>query len=242
MNLTLGLAQVYRPEDASILDVAGDFFQQAASENVDLLVFPEFLMMPLEGTPEAFRAAAQPLDGPFVHAMAKMAAGHSIWTIFTMNQRNDSAPDAKPLNTAVVLDANGAIRGTYSKNHLFDLNPLKESDYMAPGTELLAPIEAPFGSFSIGICYDLRFPEIATQAAQQGCELMLYPAGWADGPTKADQWCALLAERARETRMHVAGVSLAGPGYVGQSCVFGPQGDLLATAGSSHELLVCQIG
>lgn len=250
MKLTLGLAQINRSENdaqgaayaETALRLVREFAKKATAQHVDLLVFPEFLMTPLGQTPDEFRQAAQPLEGPFVQEVRSIAADCGMWIMFTMNERNDAAPKAKPLNTAVVVDANGDIRGAYSKNHLFDLNPLKESDYMAPGTSLLAPIEAPFAKFSTGICYDLRFPEIADTAAAAGCNLMLYPAGWADGPSKADQWRALLAQRARETGMHVAGVSLAGTGYIGQSCVFSPDGTQIAGAGSGEELLVCEIG
>ena len=250
MSFLLGLAQVYRSQnDAELtqaanhaLDTVRAFAEKATALGVDLLVFPEFLMTPLAGAPDGFRRAAQPLDGPFAKAAGEIAAANKIWIIFTMNQQNDSRPSAKPLNTAVVVDPAGAVRGTYSKNHLFDLNPIKESDYMEPGNSLLAPVSAPFAKFSMGICYDLRFPEIAEAAASQGASLMLYPAGWADGPSKADQWRALLAERALQTGMHVAGVSLAGPGYIGQSCVYAPDGTQLAAAGRGEELLVCEIG
>ena len=107
MPFTLGLAQVYRPVER--------FAKQAAARNVDLLVFPEFLMTPLTGTPDEFRAAAQPLDGSFTRAVRAIAAANKLWIVFTMNERNDSSSSiapAKPLNTAVVVDESGTLRGT----------------------------------------------------------------------------------------------------------------------------------
>jgi predicted amidohydrolase len=40
------------------------------------------------------------------------------------------------------------------------------------------PAHAAFGRFGVAICYDIRFAEIATIAARQGCTAMFYPAAF----------------------------------------------------------------
>ena len=34
------------------------------------------------------------------------------------------------------------------------------------------------GSFGLGICYDIRFPELAMMAQRRGCIAMLYPGAF----------------------------------------------------------------
>ena len=156
---------------------------------------------------------------------------------------------AVPYNTAVVVDDAGCKRGMYRKTHLFDTDFVKESDKVAAGAELMAPILTPFCSLGVGICYDLRFPELARAAALAGCQVLVYPAAWVDGPRKVAQWRTLLAARAIENEMFVAGLSRcdrefgsARRDYAGHSCVFGPLGEEIATAeGASPELVVADI-
>ena len=84
--------------------------------------------------------------------------------------------------------------------------------------------------------------------ALAGCDLIVYPAAWVDGPRKVDQWRTLLAARAIENELYVAGLSRcdrdfgsAHRDYAGHSCVFGPLGEEIASAGLDEELLVAAI-
>lgn len=230
MTFTLGLAQSCHPSDGDVLALVDRFAAQAASRGVDLLVFPESLMTRYEVKRQAFLEAAQPVDGPFSRGVRQIAARHGLWMVYTLNERAAREPDffPKPFNTAVLCDSQGEIQGIYRKTHLFDTDFTRESDRMGVGDSLFSPIRTPFGTIGLAICYDLRFPEIARHAALRGCQLMIYPAAWVDGPTKASQWKTLLASRAIENEMFVAGVCRGDAGYVGCSCVVDPRGQVLA--------------
>ena len=39
-------------------------------------------------------------------------------------------------------------------------------------------LSAALGRFGLGICYDVRFPELAAISARQGCQLCLYPSAF----------------------------------------------------------------
>ena len=247
MSFRLGLAQCCHPADGDVLTMAATWAQRAVEQGVDLLVFPESLMTPFDASASVFAQSAEPIDGPFCTAMDALAAQCGIWMVYTANERG--AQDARPFNTAIVVDPSGAKRGVYRKVHLFDTDFVRESDKITPGGELLAPVEAPFGRIGVGICYDLRFPEHARAAALAGADVVVYPAAWVDGPRKVDQWRTLLAARAIENELFVAGLSRcdrafggAARDYAGNSCVFGPLGELVAQAhGIEEELLVADI-
>lgn len=211
----------------------------AKDRGVDLLVFPESLMSRYEQSTEAFCREAEPVDGPFSRAVDAIAARYGLWIVYTLNELNPSG--GKPYNTAIVVDDSGVKRGIYRKIHLFDTDFTHESDRMSAGDELFEPIETPFGRLGLGICYDLRFPELARAAALAGCDVLVYPAAWVAGNTKAEQWHTLLAARAIENEMFVAGVSRADEGYIGQSAVADPRGILIAQVGVGEELLTCTI-
>lgn len=241
MACRLGLAQVCHPENGDVVSLVVKYARQAADERVDLLVFPESLMCRYEEKIAAFKKNAEPLDGEFSRAMDNIAAHYGLWLVYTMNERNDSHPDAKPFNTAVVVDPLGIRRGVYRKVHLFDTDFTQESSRMSAGDKPFDPIKTPFGKLGLAICYDLRFPEVARSAAKAGCDIMLYPSAWVSGPCKELQWKTLLASRAIENQMFVAGVSRADEGYIGCSCAFGPDGVVLAQADDKERLLVFEL-
>ena len=63
--------------------------------------------------------------------------------------------------------------------HLFDIDipgkiTFRESDVLAAGDELTV-VDTDVGRLGIGICYDLRFPELAMLYARQGVQLIVYP-------------------------------------------------------------------
>ena len=238
MRFTIGLAQTCHPADGDVPALVDAYAARAAERGADMIVFPESLMSRYEKERAAFLAESQPLDGPFTQAIDAIAAKRGLWIAYTMNEAN---PEGLPFNTAIISDDQGKRRGIYRKVHLFDSATTQESERMAAGDLLFAPIEAPFARIGLGICYDLRFPELARAAALAGCEVMLYPAAWVDGPGKARQWKALLAARAIENGMFAVGVCRADEGYVGCSCAVAPDGEALAQADAAEQLLTCEI-
>lgn len=234
----MGLAQCRHRQGEAATALVERFADEALESGVDLLVFPESLMNPLGESTQEFTAAAQPLDGPFARAVDAIAAACGMWTVYTVNEAN---PDGKPFNTAIVVDNRGVRQGVYRKTHLFDAGDKRESDRMSAGDKLFEPVDTPFGKLGLGICYDLRFPEVARHAALAGCDVMLYPAAWVAGSHKVEQWKTLLAARAIENEMFVAGACCVDEDRIGQSCVFDPMGVELASGGTGEELVTCRI-
>lgn len=59
-----------------------------------------------------------------------------------------------------------------------------------------------FGKIGLGICYDVRFPEMAMIAARQGCVAMIYPGAFnlTTGPL---HWELLARARSAEVNAFV---------------------------------------
>ena len=239
MEVTIGLAQTCHPADGDVVSLVREYACKAREASVDLLVFPECLMSRYESSLGDFLAQSQPLDGDFPRAVAEIAREHGLWIVFTMNELNGKG--GLPYNTAVVVDDEGVQRGVYRKVHLFDSETTRESERMAPSDALFDPIDTPFGRLGLAICYDLRFPEVARHAALHSCDLLVYPSAWVAGPDKVRHWEALLAARAIENELFVAGVCRADYGYIGNSMLVGPDGVVRARADETEGLTVARI-
>lgn len=208
MDLMIGLANV----DFDHLDLV---LEQVTDARIELLVLPE-----------NFSLEPEPLGGSVMRHMAKVAAELNTWVVYACRETNPTGD--LPYNVGIVLDNKGNLRASYRKCHLYDAHGERESDLMTAGSALMPPTQTPFGRLGLGICYDLRFPEVARAAAAEGCDLMLYPAAWHDGPQKLEHWKTLLRARAIENEMFVAGVCKAGERYVNRSYLVDPLGRIVA--------------
>ena len=237
MSYAIGLAQTGYPADGDVLAQARAVARRASERNVSMLVFPENLMCPRELTTEELLKISEPLSGPFATEMCSIARQQGLWIVFTMSEAKPV--DGLPFNTAAVANPDGKLVATYQKCHLYDAHTVRESDRMTAGPTLCPPIQTPFCTLGLGICYDLRFPEVARSLALGGCDLVAFPAAWHDGPNKELHWQTLLRSRAIENEVFVAGVCHGASRYVRTSYVFDPLGNTLASG--SDDLLVCDI-
>ncbi|KAG0380210.1 Carbon-nitrogen hydrolase [Mortierella sp. AD032] len=87
-------------------------------------------------------------------------------------------------NTHVLISPQGDITSSYRKIHLFDVNiapngpRLMESNTTVPGDTVTPPVSTPVGKVGLGICYDVRFPEMALKLRRMGAEILTYPSAF----------------------------------------------------------------
>lgn len=240
MAYRIALAQSGYPQGGDAVAQARGYADRAAAAGCSLVVFPENFMCPRRLDAAGLQSIAEPVDGPFVRAMGDVARRSGLWAAFTFIERGPQG--GRPFNTAVAVDSSGTVRGSYRKCHLYDALGERESDRLSSGGRAPSPVDAPFATLGLQVCYDLRFPEPARALAIAGCDLLLYPAAWHDGPCKAAQWETLLRARAVENELFVAGVCRAGEGFSGCSMVVDPMGRVVARAeGNAEGLLVAEV-
>lgn len=204
-----------------------------APGSVDLVVLPEASMVDF-GSPDLDLAPlAEPLDGPFVQMIGVEARRLGATVVAGMFEQTDGLP----FNTLVVVGADGELRQTYRKIHLYDSFGYRESERLLPGD--VTPVVVEIGGRPVGLmtCYDLRFPELARALVDAGAELLLVPAAWVAGERKLDHWRTLLAARAIENTVHVAAAAQGGDRYTGHSLVADPWGSIVVEAGSGPEIV-----
>jgi N-carbamoylputrescine amidase len=85
-------------------------------------------------------------------------------------------------NTVVMIDAGGAVLGTYRKTHIPDSPGYYEKFYFSPGDTGFRVWNTRHGKIGIAICWDQWFPESARALVLQGAEVLLYPTAIGSEP------------------------------------------------------------
>ncbi|NDO89649.1 carbon-nitrogen hydrolase family protein [Cellulosimicrobium cellulans] len=232
-RVTIGQIEVSADHAANLVTVAAAF-REAARVDADLLVLPEYAAaFEPRGTGAEH---AEPLDGPFVTTLRRLAREHRVAAI-AGTLVPGSAP-GRAVNVVVAADAHGEIVGTYRKVHLYDAFGHRESDLLDAGDPAAPPLVLRVGDLTCGVmtCYDLRFPESARRLVDAGADVLVVPAAWAAGDLKADQWRTLARARAIENTAVVLAVGQAGKGVIGRSLLVGPDGQVGLELGERAEL------
>jgi predicted amidohydrolase len=216
----------------------------AASRGAVLVVFPEYSSYFTPALGPDWPEHAQSLDGPFVRALAEIAAELGIHLVAGMIELVPGESE-RVANTLVAVDPTGEVVAHYRKIHLYDAFGMRESDRIVPGEIWLddaAPLFALCG-FTVGLqtCYDVRFPEVTRRLVDAGADLVLLPSEWVRGPLKEHHWRTLVTARAIENTVYVAAADHAPPVGAGNSMVVDPMGVELVTVGESTDVGVAWI-
>ncbi|MBW3085048.1 Hydrolase [Austwickia sp. TVS 96-490-7B] len=216
-----------------------EWTQRAADDGAQLVVFPEATMACF-GTRLA--QVAEDLDGPFASGVRGVARRCGVTVAVGMFT---PASQGRVHNTVMVSGPAGEWR--YDKVHLYDAFGSRESDYVAPGREV---VTAQVGDVTVGVatCYDVRFADQFTALGRAGAQVVVLPASWSDGPGKAEQWDLLTRARAMDAQAYLVACDQAWrPSKgddalgIGRSVVADPVGGVRARLGHESGLLVTDV-
>ena len=229
--------------------LVADRLRAAAAGGATLVVFPEATMCTFGDAAFDLSSVAEPLDGPFVSALAEGAARHGCVVVAGMfEQARGAEPGAVPgrdrgratarvFNTAVVVRPDGLV-AAYRKLHLFDALGARESDRVAAGDPARGAVTTLLDDdlvLGVMTCYDLRFPEMARALVDRGATLIALGAHWYNGPGKAEVWETLVRARAIESTAYVVAAGKPEDEGVGRSMVVDPLGEVLVELGGKEE-------
>lgn len=235
-HLTLSLGQI----DIQLGDVTRNWEQvrawttEAARRGSGLVLFPELWSTGYDL--ENWTKHAAPLGAGLFAELSALAREHRI----ALGGSILEAQDGRAYNTFALFAPDGELLSTYRKVHLFRL--MAEDQWLAPG-QALQLAETPWGQTGLGICYDLRFPEMFRRYALNGARLILLPAEW---PARRHyHWQTLLRARAIENQLFVAACNRVGESkgevFGGGSAVIDPWGEVLVEGGNQACLLTTEI-
>jgi len=157
--------------------------------------------------------------------------------------------DSKLYNTCTVYDPAGKLLGKHRKVHLFVIDvpgkiTFQESKVLSPGNSLTI-VNTEFCKIGIGICYDMRFPEMAQIYRQKGCDLLVYPGAF-NMTTGPAHWQILNQARAVDNQVYIATIAPARDetaSYIawGHSMVVNPWGKIAVEAEESETVIYADI-
>jgi N-carbamoylputrescine amidase len=158
---------------------------------------------------------SEEIPGPSTARLAEVAREEGVAIIASLFERR--APGLYH-NTAVTLNADGAIVGVYRKMHIPDDPLYHEKYYFAPGDLGFQAVDTAFGRVGTLVCWDQWYPEAARITALQGAEVLFYPTaiGWHPaektefGAAQYDAWLTIQRAHAIANGVYVAGVNRVG--------------------------------
>ncbi|MFK8114515.1 MAG: carbon-nitrogen hydrolase [Rubripirellula sp.] len=249
-NVRLSLVQM---RDAgsreACVSAAIGWIEQAADDGAQVICLQELFTGPYPCQSEDHRMFdhAEPIPGPSIDALAEVAGRREVVIVAPLFERR--APGVYH-NTAVVIDADGSVAGSYRKMHIPDDPLFYEKFYFAPGDLGFTPIQTRYAKLGVGICWDQWFPEAARLFALAGAEILLYPTaiGWIDdekeefGAGQQDAWQVSMRAHAIANGLWLGAPNRVGVEgrleFWGSSFIASPRGEVVTTANSSDQCVV----
>ncbi|KAF4375758.1 hypothetical protein F8388_014480 [Cannabis sativa] len=223
--------------------------EEAAEKGAKLVLLPEIWNSPYSN--DCFPVYAEDIDagGDASPSTAMLSEAARVLKITIVGGSIPERSGDKLYNACCVFGADGKLKAKHRKIHLFDIDiPGKitfiESKTLTAG-QTPTIVDTDVGRIGIGICYDLRFQELAMIYAARGAHLLCYPGAFnmTTGPL---HWELLQRARAADNQLYVATCSPARDtesGYVawGHSTLVGPFGEVLATTEHEETIIIAEI-
>ncbi|KAF9066832.1 carbon-nitrogen hydrolase [Rhodocollybia butyracea] len=238
---------------------AREMIIKAASAKPDLIVLPEcfnspygHVHFPVYAEKVGF-TPGEPYDiekseSDSVKMLSSAAKECKTWLIGGSIPERDQKSE-EVYNTCTVYNPRGELVAQHRKVHLFDIDipgkiKFKESETLTGGSTLNF-FDTEFARIGLGICYDVRFPELAMISARQGCQVLIYPGAFnmTTGPL---HWELLQRGRAIDNQVYFSMCSPArdlNAGYHawGHSLVVDPMGKVVSEAEEGEEIIYTDI-
>ena len=230
----IGLVQMRMgPDPEANFGLAVSHIRQAAGQGANVVCLPELFRAQYFCQREDLRLfdLAEPIPGPSTEKLAEVAREARVAIVASLFERR--APGLYH-NTAVTLNADGAIAGVYRKMHIPDDPLYYEKYYFAPGDLGFQAVDTAFGRVGTLVCWDQWYPEGARLTALQGAEVLFYPTaiGWHPaekdefGTAQYEAWQTIQRAHAIANGVYVAAVNRVGH----------EQGDVLGNRAEGHGL------
>jgi nitrilase len=237
---------------ADNLQQAATFLAQAAAQDAELAVLPEYFC--LIGQHDGDKLAIQePFGtGPIQQFLADTARKLGLWIVGGTLPLTATQPD-RVFNSTLVFNPQGDCVARYDKIHLFRFDNgterYDESRVLERGatpTRFELPSrDGHCWQVGLSVCYDLRFPELYRSYAKQGVDLILVPSAFTHTTGKA-HWEVLLRARAIENLAFVTaaaqgGVHPNGRHTWGQSIAIDPWGQVLSEQAQDPGVVLAEL-
>lgn len=219
--------------------------KESISKNADFIILPEMFNCPYSND-KFIEYGEKENNSPTLNKISELAKTNKIYILAgSIPEREEN----KLYNTSYLFDKQGNVIAKHRKMHLFDIDvkgkaTFKESDVLTAGNKVTVA-ETEFGKIGIGICYDIRFPELARIMVENGALILVYPGAF-NMTTGSAHWELLFRSRAIDNQAFCIGVAPAlnkNASYhsYGHSIIVNPWGKVIAQASEKESLIISEI-
>lgn len=238
---------------AAALEAHIDLIKKAAADGAKIICTQELFLTDYfcdVQDPARFDLAEE-IPGKTTDTLCELAALLEIVIVASLFEKRGSGIYH---NTAVIVDADGSLLGTYRKAHIPQDPGFEEKFYFTPGDSGYPVWKTSYGTLGVLICWDQWYPEAARLMALAGAEILIYPTaiGWLPeekaelGEAQHCAWETVQRGHAVANGCYVAAINRigteAGTEFWGQSFIADPYGQIVARASADHaEILTYDI-
>jgi N-carbamoylputrescine amidase len=209
--------------------------KKSKNQGADVICFPELNITGYSNLKE-IKNVAEPVPGPTTQDLSSLAKSEKIVILAGMVEKDDKG---RIFSSHLVIKPDGFV-GVYRKLHIAP----PEKKIFTPGDTI--PLFDTSGvRFGIQLCYDAHFPELSTQMAVNGADLIFIPHASPRGTPeeKFTSWMRHLTARAFDNSLFIVACNQTGENgkglhFPGIAVIIGPLGDVIEKKLSHRESLV----
>jgi N-carbamoylputrescine amidase len=250
-TISVGLVQMACSTDASKnLEKAVDSIRAASKQGAQIICLPElFLTQYFCQTEDSENfSLAEPLPGPTSTTLSNLAKELQVVLIVPLFEKRTQGIYH---NTAIVIDADGSIAGTYRKMHIPDDPCFFEKFYFTPGDTGFKSFSTRYGKVGVLICWDQWFPEAARLTTLSGAQFLFYPTAigyqYEDAKVSEQQisaWETIQKSHAISNGVFLGSVNRVGREnaltFWGQSFICNPFGEVIVQAEDEPQIVIAK--
>ena len=229
---------------------AEKLIREAAARGANIILIQELFETPYfckDHSPRHFDLAKPLAQHPAVEHFRSLARELGVVLPVSVFERANRAF----YNSLVMVDADGAVLGSYRKSHIPEGPGYHEKFYFSPGDTGFQVFDTRFAKIGAAICWDQWFPETARCLALKGAEILLYPTAIGSEPQDASldssaHWQRTMQGHAAANVMPLVASNRVGTEqgekytmtFYGSSFIAAPTGEKVAEADRSSETVL----
>jgi N-carbamoylputrescine amidase len=217
------------------LDAMQPWIKASGEAGAAVVCFPEMNITGYSNLSE-IKDSAESVPGPISRDLSNLSKNHGITILAGILERDETG---RLFPSHLVIRPDGFV-GVYRKLHIAP----PEQENFTPGDKI--PVFDINGlRFGIQLCYDVHFPELSTQMAVKGAELIFIPHASPRGTPKDKyrSWMRHLSARAFDNSLFIVACNQAGNNgkgleFPGIAVIIGPSGEVIEKNLSGEESMI----
>jgi N-carbamoylputrescine amidase len=209
------------------IEKAVKFAQIAVEKGANLICFQELFTthwFPREMN-KGYFPLAEKIDGFTITRMQRLAEENKVVLICPIFEIEEDSF----YNSAIVIDADGKVLGSYRKIHVPQIPLWEERYYFSSGNHGFPVFRTKFAPIGVQICWDNFFPEGSRILALKGAKILFSPTAAAFASQR--KWETVISSNSVANGVYIFRVNRVGSeakqDFYGRSFCTSPEGELL---------------